>query len=260
MSSIEANDLWLKFNIQFKQSRLTMRQFLIHAVKPRAFVDKFLRQDSVFWALRGVSFKVEPGEIVGLLGHNGAGKSTLLRTLAGIYTPNKGTVEIKGRVGTLLSLGGGFTPRLSGLENIEQSSILMGIHPRELAGKIDEILEMADLGEFIHAPLRTYSSGMRARLGFSLAVHMDPEIILLDEVLEAGDQKFRNKCSSLLETFASRGKSVVIASHNMATLQKFCGRVILLDHGEVAAQGMPEEIIPIYQERSKKNSAPAPAP
>jgi len=258
MVSIKAENVWLKFNIQFIRQELSLRGYLVQMLDRRRKDAQAGRNEKThFWALRGITMSVEAGEIVGLLGSNGAGKSTLLMALAGIYAPDRGEVTVRGKVGTLLDLTSGFIPDLTGLENIHYNATFLGLSPQYVAEKIDEIVAMADLGDFIHAPLKTYSSGMKARLGFSVAVHINPDVILLDEVMNAGDQAFRQRSTNLLESYRMKGKTVVIASHDIGAFRQFCTRVVLLDHGEIVADGPVEEVIEIYQKRTREYNASA---
>ena len=262
--SIEARDVWIKFDIQFVHHEVSLRRYLIQKIgelRGRGAAQDARPQETqgrdrrAFWALRGIDLRVEPGEVVGLIGPNGAGKSTFLMTMAGIYNPDGGSITVRGKVGTLLSLGGGFDQELTGVENIEQAGIFLGLGRDYIARNTDRIIEMADIGEFIHAPLRTYSSGMRTRLGFAIATHVNPDIILLDEVLETGDQAFRQKSGNLMEIFREQGKTLVIASHNMAMLNRYCSRVVWLERGRIAAEGPAQEITSRYQEAMAPRAA-----
>ncbi|MBF0196054.1 MAG: ABC transporter ATP-binding protein, partial [Magnetococcales bacterium] len=169
-----------------------------------------------FWAIDDVSFTVNRGEILGLVGHNGCGKTTMLRLINGLLMPDKGSITIRGQVGALIQLGAGFSPILSGRENIHINAAVLGIPTSEVNKKLDDIIEFADIGKFIEAPVRTYSSGMRARLGFAVAIHMNPDILLVDEVLAVGDLMFRNKAMERMMAMANSGVAVVFVSHNLA--------------------------------------------
>ena len=199
-----------------------------------------------FWALRGISFKLERGEILGIVGRNGSGKSTLLRTIGGIYSPDEGRIEVHGKVSTLFSTTAGFQPELSGIENIYLNGILLGLSSKEVDELLDSIVDFAELGNFINMPVRTYSSGMYARLGFSIAVNVKGDILLIDEILGAGDAKFNQKARQKMEELLREGRTIVLASHNMDVLNKFADKVIWLDQGKAVAQGQPEEVIPQY--------------
>lgn len=251
MQPIVVEDLWLKFRVQFRDSRMTTQRFLMQSA---ARIAGNLRHgrgwsagaSSDFWALRGISFTIEKGEVVGIIGANGAGKSTLLMVLAKIYAPNQGTVCTQGRIGTLLSLGAGFNNELTGRENIALSGICMGLSRKEMRQEERGIIDLADLGEFIDAPLKTYSNGMRARLGFAIAVNIDPDILLIDEVLQAGDIAFRRKSGNILHNFQDQNKTIVVVTHDMPLVQKACNRAMLLDKGGVALDGDPGEVIEQY--------------
>lgn len=205
-----------------------------------------------FWALREVSFELHAGEVLGLVGRNGAGKSTLLRVLSGVYAPDEGTVEIHGRVGALLSLSAGFNAQLSGRENIVLQGLLLGLTLEEIRSKEEEIIRFAELEEFIDEPVATYSSGMRARLGFAVASVMDSDILLIDEILGVGDQAFREKSQTAILEMIRSGRTVVLASHSMSTIKELASRVLWLDRGRVAGLGSPDEIIPAYLASLKK--------
>ena len=170
------------------------------------------------WALRDVSFEVQPGEVIGIIGRNGAGKSTLLKTLARITEPTAGRIEIRGRVGSLLEIGTGFHPELTGRENIFLNGAILGMNRRELARKFDEIVAFAELDEFIDTPVKRYSSGMHMRLAFAVAAHLEPEILVVDEVLAVGDAAFQKKCIGKMGSVASKGRTVLVVSHNMGTI------------------------------------------
>lgn len=207
---------------------------------------------SEFWALKGVSLEVQKGEVLGLLGKNGSGKSTLLRVIAGIYAPDKGEVRVDGRISALLELGAGFRDELSGLENIRLAGAVMGMSPAEVDARFDEIARFADIGEFIHQPLRTYSSGMRARLGFAVASSIRPDVLLIDEALAVGDAEFREKSMQRVEALVKSGITVVIVSHNLNELQRLCQRLVLIDGGRVLGSGPPEPMLAEYKKLSER--------
>ncbi len=187
----------------------------------------------IFWALRGVSFEVKKGESFGIMGRNGAGKSTILGLIAGVLKPTKGNIIVKGRIAPLLELGAGFHPELTGKENIILNGILLGMTRQEILNKMSEIVEFSELGEFIEQPIRTYSSGMLARLGFSIAVHIDPEILLIDEILAVGDTQFQKKCIDKMIGFKKRGITIIIVSHSIDHIKTLCNRVALIDKGKI---------------------------
>ncbi len=199
-----------------------------------------------FVALDDVSFEVGEGEVLGIVGGNGAGKSTSLRLAAGVYRPDGGSVQVDGRISALIELSAGFHPDLSGRENIHLVGALHGLRRREVAAKIGAISEFADIGEFLDAPVRTYSTGMAVRLGFSVAVHVPAEVLLVDEVLAVGDAEFRTKCLRLMARRRDEGVTVIFVSHNLAIMEQFCDRVIFLHHGRVLADGPPRTVIAQY--------------
>ena len=202
-----------------------------------------------FYALKNINFEVEKGEIFGIIGRNGAGKSTLLKVISRVLIPTEGRLWLKGRVSPLLGLGAGFHPELSGRENIYLNGTLLGHSHREIEEHEDEIIEFSELGEFINAPLRSYSSGMTARLGFSVATTWEPEILLLDEVLAVGDEAFRYKCQARMEGFRNNsGTTILIVSHQMNTIESICNRAAWIDHGNIRAIGSVEKVIEAYRE------------
>lgn len=203
---------------------------------------------SEFWALRDVSFDVQPGECVGLIGANGAGKSTLFSILSGIYGPSEGRVEIRGRLQALIALGAGFHPMLSGRENIYINAAILGMNTAEVNRRLDAILDFAEIGDFIDAPVKTYSSGMLVRLGFAVAAHMDPDVMLIDEVLAVGDVSFQQKCARFSYNLAGAGKAVVTVSHSMMQIQSLSQRVVWLDHGRVIKDGPTHETVDAYKQ------------
>jgi ABC-type polysaccharide/polyol phosphate transport system ATPase subunit len=208
---------------------------------------RFKRESGTFWALRDVSFDVAAGESVAILGPNGAGKSTLLSIIVGVTSPTSGTVWCHGRVGALLELGTGFHPDLTGLENIHLNASLLGLRSAEVRRKLSSIVEFSELEKFIDEPVRTYSSGMIARLGFSVAVHVDPQILILDEVLAVGDQNFRRKCEDKIHQFAREGKTLLFVSHGLDSVLTMCRRAIWLDHGRIRKDGPAQEVVRLYR-------------
>jgi ABC-2 type transport system ATP-binding protein len=200
-----------------------------------------------FLALDGISMSVKKGEIFGILGRNGAGKSTLLKVLARVLYPTKGRVWIKGQVYPLLQLGAGFHPELTGIENVYLNGALLGHTRKEIREKLPEIADFAEIGDFINAPLRTYSTGMMARLGFSVATAWIPDILILDEILSVGDAAFVEKCSNRMESFRESGATVLLVSHSIDTVTKLCQRAALLDHGKLVAFGEAGEVSEKYR-------------
>ncbi len=210
---------------------------------------KNLRKDE-FWALDGVSFEVEKGETLGIIGPNGSGKTTLLRLLNGIFWPDKGKVTIKGRVGALIEVGAGFHPLLTGRENIYINAAILGMTKKEVDEKLDSIVEFADIGDFIDTPVKYYSSGMFVRLGFAVAVHCNPDILLVDEVLAVGDINFRTKCYQKIREIRDSGKSIVFVSHEMLSVAALCERTVLLLKGRLEFDGETEHAIQMYEKNA----------
>jgi ABC-type polysaccharide/polyol phosphate transport system ATPase subunit len=204
-----------------------------------------LRQDE-FWALNDVSFEVKRGECLGLIGANGAGKSTLLKLLNGIILPDTGTIRVHGRVGALLELGAGFHPMLTGRENIHLSGAILGLSKEEIDNKFNAIVEFSELWEFIDTPVRYYSSGMYVRLGFAVAISIDPDILILDEALAVGDIAFRRRCLERIDAFIKSGKTIILVTHSLQEIERVTGRALLLDRGLVRADGPVDEVIASY--------------
>ena len=199
-------------------------------------------------ALKDVSFTVPEGTVLGIIGPNGAGKSTLLRLIAGIYRPTTGRIVVNGRLSALLNLGLGFHPELTGRENIIIGGLAMGLSRHEIMRRLDEIVAFAELEEFIDAPVRTYSSGMYMRLAFSVAVNVDPDVLLLDEVLAVGDAHFAEKSRARMEEFKERGKTILLVTHDLATVESWCHQALWLEEGKVRALGDPHEVVSQYRE------------
>ncbi len=204
------------------------------------------RREQTIWALRDVSLEVRSGEVMGLIGPNGAGKSTLLKILTGITKPTEGEIRLYGQVGALLEVGTGFHPELTGQENILLNGAILGMTRRDILRKYDEIVAFSEVEQFINTPVKHYSSGMYMRLAFSVAAHLDPEILLVDEVLAVGDAAFQKKCLHKMESVAGEGRTVVFVSHNLAAVQSLCHRTTLLQRGKAVAVGPTEEIITRY--------------
>ncbi len=218
-----------------------LKQSLLHLpdLLRRVRADRFL-------ALEDVSLEVKRGEAVGIIGPNGSGKSTMLGLIAGVIQPQSGTVEVLGRVAPLLELGAGFHYELTGCENIVLNAVLMGLTRRQVARKLDAIVAFSGLETSLDEPLRTYSSGMVARLGFSVAVHLDPDILLIDEILAVGDAHFQAKCHERLMDFRHQGTTFVIVSHALEQIRTLCDRVVWLEAGKIAMQGEPREVLEAY--------------
>ena len=238
--AIRAEDLGVRYDLRFNRK------------KPiRVSVGSLLMRQKVerFWALRHVDLRLAHGESLGVIGPNGAGKSTLLQVLAGIMRPSEGTVEVNGGVSGLLTLGAGFDQDLSGRENILLGGAFLGLEDRVTRELTPGIIEFADLGEFIDAPLKTYSSGMRARLGFAIATSVDPDVLLLDEVLSTGDATFREKSKQRVIDLVKSAKAVVLVTHDMNWVEEYCNRAILLEKGRVVIEDTPGAVVKTHLER-----------
>lgn len=209
----------------------------------------------VLWALKDVSFTIKSGEVVGIIGHNGAGKSTLLKVLSRITTPSKGQVTIKGRVSSLLEVGTGFHPELTGRENVYLNGTILGMTKLEIDRKFDEIVEFSGVERFLDTPVKRYSSGMRVRLAFAVAAHLEPEILIVDEVLAVGDAAFQKKCLEKMENVGKEGRTVLFVSHSMPAITRMCERVILLDSGRKVSDGSSHEVVSKYLQGGEGHSA-----
>ena len=209
-------------------------------------IARSIRADELVIALDGVSFNVEKGHTLGLIGENGSGKSTMLKIVAGIAKPSSGRITTAGKVSALIELGAGFHPEITGRENVFINGIMLGLSKKEITAKFDEIVRFAELEDFIDAPVKTYSSGMYMRLGFSVAINVNPEILLIDEVLAVGDASFIPKCLDRIDDFRRRKKTILFVSHDLATVEKICNRVVWLKNGHVAAAGEPKRIVDAY--------------
>ena len=225
--------------------RPTMREALVGRFR-RPFLQRPQSTKDLLWALKDVGFEVAQGEIVGVIGRNGAGKSTLLKILARIIKPTSGHADIFGRVGSLLELGTGFHPDLSGRENIYLNGVMLGMKQREIARRFDEIVAFADIERFLDTPVKHYSSGMYLRLAFAVAAHLDTEILLLDEVLAVGDVAFQKKCLGKMKEASRTGRTALFVSHNMDAIQQMCGRVLLIQSGAIGEEDEPQAAIARY--------------
>lgn len=200
-----------------------------------------------FYALKNLSFEVKKGETIGIIGKNGSGKSTLLKIITGVLTQTEGTVSVNGKVSALLELGAGFNPELTGLENVYLNGTIMGYSKEEMDAQIKEIMEFADIGEFIYQQVKTYSSGMFVRLAFAVAINVDPDILIVDEALAVGDIAFQSKCYRKFRDFQNLGKSIIFVTHSMDSILKFCNRAIVLDNGVKVSEGSPKEMVDVYK-------------
>lgn len=226
----------------------TIRAYLIHQLKQRVRYDEF-------WALQDVDLEVYKGEVLGIIGRNGAGKSTLLKVVSRVLQPTKGRVWIKGQVAPLLELSAGFHPELTGRENILLNGALLGFLRKEMEAKTDQIVDFAELWDFIDAPLRTYSSGMTARLGFAIATDVRPDILIVDEVLAVGDEAFRQKSEARMRGFQARGTTILFVSHTAAAIKTMCQRAVWLDKGMVRMVGEVGNVIEAYQRECHHDGA-----
>jgi lipopolysaccharide transport system ATP-binding protein len=245
-----------------EESYQTLRDSLAAAVRSplRRLRGGGARQAETIWALKDVSFEVRPGEVLGLIGRNGAGKSTLLKILSRITEPTEGRIELYGRLGSLLEVGTGFHPELTGRENVYLSGAIMGMTRAEIDRKLDAVIAFSGVEKFIDTPVKRYSSGMYVRLAFAVAAHMEPEIMLVDEVLAVGDVAFQQKCLEHMKRLKSGGMTILLVSHNMSAIQGACERAIYLDGGRVAAEGHPADVVKYYREdvqRRKSKIAPS---
>ncbi|MBD3307976.1 ATP-binding cassette domain-containing protein [candidate division KSB3 bacterium] len=245
MFAIKVDKVSKSFRIKrrYKQAT-TLKSALINLLKRQRVAQK----EREFWALQGVSFEVPKGTTLGIIGSNGSGKSTLLKLIAGIHRPTSGGVRTEGRISALIELGAGFHPEFTGRENIYINGIILGLSRRQIQQKIDDIIRFSELEEFIDNPVKTYSSGMYMRLAFAIAVAVDPEILLIDEILAVGDASFQRKCQNKINTFKADGKTIVIVTHDLAALERHCDRVLWLDHGKLQAYGDVQSVMQMYME------------
>ena len=241
--AIAAREVGVRYSLRFNRKKSVQRT-----------LGQLLARDPAeeFWALRQVSFRIVHGESLAVIGPNGAGKSTLLQVLAGIIRPTEGAVEVRGHVSGLLTLGAGFDVELTGRENILLAGAFLGLDDATTRGVMPAIIEYADLGEFIDAPLKTYSAGMRARLGFAIATSVDPDILLLDEVLATGDATFRSKSKERVLELVRGSKAVVLVTHDMTWVREYCNRAILLERGRVIVEGEPDEVVAVHRTRTEE--------
>jgi ABC-type polysaccharide/polyol phosphate transport system ATPase subunit len=229
------------------------RVFTLNVVKERSLKETILRRQlppkRELWALRDVDFEITPGETFGIVGQNGSGKSTLLKLIAGVFAPSSGTVEVGGRVGSLIEVGAGFHPEFTGVENVYLSAAIHGLSRSYVDEHLAEIIEFAELEEFADVPVKTYSTGMYMRLGFSVAMNVMPDVLLLDEVLAVGDEAFQAKCFGRIWDFKRRGGTIVFVSHDPNAVEQLCDRAILLEQGRVVERGAADEVVRAYHRR-----------
>lgn len=243
--ALEFDQVWKKFK---KGEKFDSLRDLIPSMAKKIFSGnhRVELQEKEFWALEDVSFKVKKGEALGIIGPNGAGKSTILKLLSSILRPSKGEIKINGRLSALIEVGAGFHPDLTGRENIYLNGTILGMKKERLKEKFDEIVDFSGISEFIDTPVKRYSSGMYARLGFSVAAHVDPDILLIDEVLSVGDWAFQRKCMEKMTSVLKDGTTVIFVSHNLRAVASLCERSLLLNRGEVAKLGITDEVIRQY--------------
>jgi len=252
MYALKVKNMGVKFKLSHMKEKTLKGSFV------RAFTRfatrgslKTARED-IFWALRKISFTVNEGDCIGVIGHNGAGKSTLLQILSGIYKPDEGTVERRGRIG-LLQLGTGFHPELSGRDNIFLNGIIMGLKKKEIESLYGSIVKFSELERFIDMPIKSYSTGMKARLSFSIAINISPDILLIDEVLSVGDEHFKKKSRQKIDEIRSAEKTIVLVTHSLSEIRNTCNRAICLNKGQVVFDGESQEAVRFYLEQVKKD-------
>lgn len=244
--AIVVTDVVKQFKL-FKDRRTNLKEVLTQRRRRNRY--------EMFPALRGVSMEIPRGSTFGLIGHNGSGKSTLLKLVAGIHRPTSGTVEARGRISALLELGAGFHPELSGRDNIYLNGAILGMGRRQIDAALDQIVEFSGIEEFIDTPVKVYSSGMYVRLGFSIAVNLDPEILVVDEIVAVGDEEFQRRCFEHLHELRSRGVTIIFVTHSMALVRQLCDQVAWLDHGTVRAIGSPGEVVDDYMAEVNANES-----
>jgi len=238
-TAVELKNVGIKFNLS-QEKVDSLKEYVIKLIKKELMYNEF-------WALKDISFSVSKGDRLGILGLNGAGKSTLLKIIAGVYKPTEGIATHKGVIAPLLELGAGFDPQYTGAENIYLYGSVLGYPKNYLKEKFDEIVAFSELEKFINVPLKNYSSGMRARLGFAIATIADPDILILDEVLSVGDAKFRKKSEKKIMEMFDRGVTVLFVSHSLEQVQSLCNKAIILEHGHLIANGDVDEVAEIYK-------------
>ena len=257
---VEEAGKWYRLGSEMSHTALLSEQLgdLLRApfrgARRRSSADLEDRKDDGIWAVRDVSFELHRGEALGLVGRNGAGKSTLLKLMSRITLPTQGRLELRGRIATLLEVGTGFHPELTGRENIYLNGAILGMKRAEIAKKYDEIVEFSGVERFLETPVKRYSSGMFVRLGFAVAAHLDPDVLLVDEVLAVGDTEFQRKCLGKMRDAASEGRAVIFVSHNLAAVQRLCSRALLIEGGRIEIDGSPEQVVESYMAITRPGS------
>lgn len=221
------------------------KKYILHHEKP-TLVENLFKKKEEFWALKNIDFQVKKGEKLGIIGANGAGKSTLLKIISSITSPTKGKIETKGKIASLIDLEAGFEPDLTGEENIYLNGLLLGMSKKQIKQNFKKIIDFSGIKKFIDSPLRTYSSGMMLRLGFSIAIHSNPDILIIDEVITAGDENFRKKSYLKIQEFFQQKKTIIFVSHNLEAVKKLCSKTLWLEKGKMKMLGLSKKVISLY--------------
>lgn len=248
--AIELRGISKRFRFHSRRAPITLKSAILELLRGRYDFKK-----EQFAALRNIDLTLEAGRTLGIVGANGSGKSTLLKLIAGIYRPDSGTLRVQGRVASLIELGAGFHPELTGRENVVINGIILGMSQREVRRRLDDIIEFSGLEQFIDAPTRTYSSGMYVRLGFAVAAHLDPDVLLIDEALGIGDAAFARKCAHRLAEFRRSGRTMVLVTHDAAAVERWCDEAVWLDRGVIQAAGTPGDVVELYQQAVAKQES-----
>jgi len=238
---IEGRQLWKTYSLSAEKSS-TLKEKILRGGRGK-------RTETRIDALKNANFAIHRGEIVGLIGNNGSGKSTLLKLIAGITQPSQGELSVKGTVSSLLEVGVGFHPEMTGRENVYLSGALLGISENELSARMPDIIAFSELEEFIDSPVKHFSSGMYLRLGFAIGVHVQPDVLLIDEILAVGDQRFQRKCKEHIRQLRRTGKTIILVSHDLDAIQALCDRALVLHKGEIIGDGYPYEMISFYKQQ-----------
>lgn len=248
MPIINLENIGLKYRL-YHERPLTLKESLFNIFHRRCISNKYMHSYEDLWALDGINLRVTKGETLGLIGKNGSGKTTLLKVIARILSPTCGRIDVIGKVSPMLSIGVGFHPELTGRENIYLSGSILGLSKKEMDRRLGEIISFSELEKFIDTPVRHYSTGMYMRLGFSIATSVDPDILLIDEVLAVGDEGFQKRCYQKIDGFKKRGHTIIFVSHDLDLVTKLSNRLVLLSQGRIEAMGNPQEIINLYHKQ-----------